>query len=276
MYFTKIYNKFKLDSFIGENMFEWIIVILALLAMSIRINQQWEESVVLRLGRYNRKTKAGIFLKIPFIERKITIDRRIITQDITRQEVITKDNISVQIDAVVFYKVKDVDKAVINIENYKYSIRLQSQATMRDIVGEYELDELLEKRDEIAKKIKLIVDKKTDEWGIDIDQIKLQNIELPEAMKRVMARQAEAEREKRAVIIKSQGELEAATNLKKASDEMQKSKYAIELRKLSTISDVSQDQSNTIVFAVPIEAMNSAMAASSGLKVPKPITSKKR
>lgn len=239
-------------------MWEWIIVIFVALFFSptfLFINKEWEKAIIFRLGKFLRMTGSGLNFKIPFIDNYIKVDVRLMTMDIKRQEVITKDNISCYVDAVVFYKVIDTKKAIIDVGNYLRNVEQQSLAALRDVVGEKELDELLSKKEDIAKSIKENVDKKVDSWGIDIDQVKLQNIELPETLKRVMARQAEAEREKRAVIISAQGELEASLKLKLAADELNKSNGAMQLRVLSTISDVSQDQSNTLVFALPWEMM---------------------
>lgn len=219
------------------------------------INKEWEKAIIFRLGKFSRISGAGLNFKLPFIENFVRVDTRLMTMDMQKQEVITKDNISVYVDAVVFYKVVDVKKAVIEVGNYLRNIEQQSLGALRDVVGEKEMDELLSQKEVIAKSIKDNVDHKVEAWGIDIDQVKLQNIELPAELKRVMARQAEAEREKRAVIISAEGELEASKKLKLAADELAKSKGAMQLRVLSTIADVSQDQSNTLVFALPWEMM---------------------
>jgi regulator of protease activity HflC (stomatin/prohibitin superfamily) len=267
--------------FIGLVTQGWGYFVLAVLGAwmtgsSVRINNQWEQSIILRLGKYSRTVGAGLFLKWPFIENTITRDMRIRTLDIPKQEVITKDNISVGVDAVVFLKVSDTMKSIINIQNFIYAVKQFSQTTLRNVIGQKELDELLERREDIAVAIKKTVDMEAEKWGIDITGIELQNIELPENMKRIMARQAEAERERRAVIIKSKGELEAAKNLRLAADELAKSAGSMELRRLETLTDISQDQSNTIVFAVPLESLKDTMGASSGLQVPKPRTKKKK
>lgn len=225
--------------------------ILAYIAYSaVRINNQWEEAIVLRLGKYTRTVGPGIFFVIPFFEEAILRDLRIRTLDISRQEVITRDNISVGVNAVVFLKVVDTKKSIINIQDFLFSVKQFAQTSLRNVIGQKHLDEVLEKRKDIAKSIKIIVDEEADKWGVDILRIELQDIELPEDMKRVMARQAEAEREKRGVIIASEGEVEAAKNLLKAADILSssKGKIGIRLRELATIADVSQDQSNTIVF----------------------------
>jgi regulator of protease activity HflC (stomatin/prohibitin superfamily) len=237
-------------------------IIATLLYSSVRMNNQWEQAIILRLGKYVRTVDAGIFFVIPFVESAITRDLRVRTLDIRKQQVITKDNISVGVDAVVFLKVVDTKKSIVNIQNFIYAVKQYSQTTLRNVIGQKMLDELLEKRESIAKAVKGIVDEQADRWGVDVEGIELQDIELPEDMKRIMARQAEAEREKRGVIIASEGEVAAAKNLKIAADTLMKSKGKIgmRLRELATISDVSQDQSNTIVFYPTSLGMDSVVS----------------
>jgi len=218
---------------------------------TVAINKEWEEAIVLRFGKFQRLVGPGFFFKWPLVETFLKQDKRIITLDIARQEVMTKDNISVSVDAVVFMKVMDTKDSIVNIQNVWNSVTKYAQTTMRDAVGDVELDELLARRDEVADRIEKIVEKETQDWGVDIISVNLQNVELPEDMKRVIARQAEAEREKRAVIIKSEGELTAAENLEKAVRQM--SNRAMYLRTLSSLEDISYDQSNTIVFAIPMD-----------------------
>jgi len=218
---------------------------------TVAINKEWEEAIVLRFGKFQRLVGPGFFFKWPLVETFLKQDKRIITLDIARQEVMTKDNISVSVDAVVFMKVMDTKDSIVNIQNVWNSVTKYAQTTMRDAVGDVELDELLARRDEVADRIEKIVEKETQDWGVDIISVNLQNVELPEDMKRVIARQAEAEREKRAVIIKSEGELTAAENLEKAVQQM--SNRAMYLRTLSSLEDISYDQSNTIVFAIPMD-----------------------
>jgi len=226
-------------------------VSLVFLPATVAINKEWEEAIVLRFGKFQRLVGPGFFFKWPFAESFLKQDKRIITLDVSRQEVMTKDNISVSVDAVVFMKVVNTKDSLVNIQNVWNSVMKYAQTTMRDVVGDVELDELLARRDEIAEKIAKIVDMGTKDWGVDITSVNLQTVELPEDMKRVIARQAEAEREKRAVIIKSEGELTAATNLEKAVQKM--SNRAMYLRTLSSLEDISYDQSNTIVFAIPMD-----------------------
>jgi regulator of protease activity HflC (stomatin/prohibitin superfamily) len=227
------------------------LVSVALLPATVAINKEWEEAIVLRFGKFQRLVGPGFFFKWPFAESFLKQDRRIITLDVSRQEVMTKDNISVSVDAVVFMKVVNTKDSLVNIQNVWNSVMKYAQTTMRDVVGDVELDELLARRDEIASKIAKIVERETQDWGVDITSVNLQTVELPEDMKRVIARQAEAEREKRAVIIKSEGELTAATNLEKAVKQM--SNRAMYLRTLSSLEDISFDQSNTVVFAIPMD-----------------------
>jgi len=221
------------------------------LPATVAINKEWEEAIILRFGKFQRLVGPGFFFKWPYIETFLKQDKRIINLDISRQEVMTKDNISVTVDAVVFVKVVNTKDSIVNIRNIWDSVMKYAQTTMRDVVGDVELDELLARRDEVADKIAKMVERETQEWGVDITSVKLQTVELPEDMKRIMARQAEAEREKRAVIIKSEGELTAAENLERAVKKM--SNRAMYLRTLSSLEDISFDQSNTIVFAVPMD-----------------------
>jgi regulator of protease activity HflC (stomatin/prohibitin superfamily) len=230
---------------------------------TIAINQQWNEAIVLRFGKFTRLVGPGMFFKWPIMERFHRQDIRIQTLDVMKQEVMTQDNISLHVDAVVFLKVVNTVKSLINIQNLRVSVIQYAQTTMRDIIGNVELDDLLAKRDQIADRIKTIVDKETEEWGVDVISVNLQNIELPDDMKRVIARQAEAERERRAVIIKSEGELIAAHNLEEAVQKM--STQALYLRTLSSLEDISFDQSNTIVFAIPLDVVSGQIAGLAGL-----------
>ncbi|MBX5326747.1 MAG: SPFH domain-containing protein [Candidatus Bathyarchaeia archaeon] len=241
---------------------------LLVLPFTVAINKEWEEAIILRFGKFQRLVGPGFFFKWPLAESFLKQDKRIITLDVARQEVMTKDNISVSIDAVVFMRVVNTKDSLVNIQNLWNSVMKHAQTTMRDVVGNVELDDLLARREEIAERIEQVVEGETQGWGVDIISVKLQNVELPEDMKRVIARQAEAEREKRAVIIKSEGELTAATNLEKAVQQM--SNRAMYLRTLSSLEDISYDPSNTIVFALPMDVVKgeiiglSAFAKASG------------
>ncbi|MGY5861214.1 MAG: SPFH domain-containing protein [Candidatus Thorarchaeota archaeon] len=256
-------------AYLGLSVFLWPVfvflgvIFLMLLPGTIAINQQWQEAIILRFGKFKRLVGPGMFFKWPLIERFLRQDIRIQTLDVMKQEVMTKDNISLMADAVVFMKVTSTPKSLMNIVNVKLSVMQYSQTTMRDVIGNVELDDLLARRDDVAERIKSIVDKETETWGVDIRSVNLQNIELPNDMKRVIARQAEAERERRAVIIKSEGELIAAKNLEAAVRQM--SAQALYLRTLSSLEDISFDQSNTIVFAMPIDMVKGEIMGLAGL-----------
>jgi len=237
----------------------WIIIgVLGLFLIiwtlsGIKVALEYERLVIFRLGRYKRTIGPGLIYVIPIIETARKVDLRIITQDIPRQEVMTRDNIPVLANTVVYFKVEKPEDAVIKIENYVYAVRQYTQAALRDTMGTMELDQVLIERDRIAIDIQRIVDKETSEWGIDIKGIKIQEIELPAEMKRAFAKQAEAERAKRAIIIQSEGEFIAATNLANAAEKLSKQRGALQLRTLQTIRDIAQDPSEKIVIFMPDE-----------------------
>jgi len=232
--------------------FLFFIVLLAL--AGIRVLYQYERGVVFTLGKYSDIREPGLTWIIPVIQGMIKVDMRIKTADIPRQEVITKDNITILANTVVYFKVERPADAIIKIEDYIFAVRQYTQAALRDVVGNSELDFVLSEREKIATSIKKIVDSETSGWGIDIESIKIQEIELPAEMKRVIAKQAEAERERRAVIIASQGELTASENLMKAAENLSKSKGALHLRTLQTMRDIAADPSEKIIIFLPTEA----------------------
>jgi regulator of protease activity HflC (stomatin/prohibitin superfamily) len=221
----------------------------------IKIIKEYQRGVKFRLGRYNGIMTPGINYVIPFLETWVRLDTRVFTIDIPGQDVITKDNIPVNINAVVYYKVKNPEKAVMAVMDYNYAISKYSQTSLRNLSGEATLDELLSKREEIAKKLAEIVDVATDPWGLDVTMIELQDINLPSDLKRTMAKQAEAEREKRAIIIKALGELEASKNISDAARKLAKSPGSLYLRTLETINHLSPEESHTNVYAIPIEVL---------------------
>ncbi|OGM12521.1 hypothetical protein A2V80_01540 [Candidatus Woesebacteria bacterium RBG_16_39_8b] len=225
-----------------------------LLLSSLKIIDQYERGIVLTLGSYSYTLEPGLRIIIPIIQRIIKVDIRITTSDIPQQEVITKDNVPVGINAVVYFKVIKAEDAVLKIQDYAYAVSQYAQTALRDVIGGVELDTLLTARQQIAEDIKGIVDKETTDWGVDVTAIKIQDIELPADMKRAMAKQAEAERERRATIIRSQGELSASENLQKAMEKMSTS-GAISLRTLQTIEATTANPSNTVVFALPTEVL---------------------
>jgi regulator of protease activity HflC (stomatin/prohibitin superfamily) len=234
-----------------------ISILVFFVLISLKVVNEYERGVKFTLGKYSGVMVPGLKLVIPLLQTWQRVDMRVKAVDVPDQESITKDNITVGINAVIYYKVRDASKAIIEVEHYNYAISQLAQTTMRNIVGEVELDELLSKRDQISDKIKIIVDKASDPWGIEVETVELKDITLPADMKRVIGKQAEAEREKRAVIIKAEGEVIAAKNMSKAADMLSKADGALHLRTLQTLNDLSSDQSNTIVFATPLEVLKS-------------------
>ncbi len=216
------------------------------------IVDQYERAIVLTLGKYSYTMQPGLQLVVPFVQRVIKVDIRVKTQDIPQQEVITKDNVPIGINAVVYFQVVKPEDAILKIQDHVYAITQYAQTALRDVIGGVELDTLLTERQKLADEIKTIVDQETINWGIDVTAIKIQDIEVPADMKRVMAKQAEAERERRATIIRSQGELAASENLSKAMAAMTDS-GAVSLRTLQTIETTTTNPSTTVVFALPIE-----------------------
>jgi regulator of protease activity HflC (stomatin/prohibitin superfamily) len=231
------------------------IIVVAIILASIRQVNQYQRGVKFTMGRYSGIMAPGWRLVIPVFQTARKVDMRIKAVDVPDQEAITKDNISVRVNAVIYYKVRDANQVIIEVEDFGYATSQLAQTTMRNVVGEVNLDELLSSREAIAEKIREIVDKATDAWGIEVHSVELKDVTLPEEMKRVIGKQAEAEREKRSVIIKAEGEVIAAENLAKAANTLATSDGALHLRTLSTINDVSSDQSNTIVFAIPLEIL---------------------
>lgn len=234
-------------------------IILALLAalviVSIKQINQYERGVRFTLGRFTGIMDPGWRIVIPIFQSYQKVDMRVKAVDVPDQKAITRDNVSVKVNAVIYYKVESAEKAVIEVEDFRYAISQYAQTTMRNIVGEATLDELLANREKIAERIREIVDRETDAWGLKVSNVELKDVSLPPDMERTIAKQAEAEREKRAVIINSEGEVAAAANMAKAAGMLTAEPGALHLRTLQSINDLSSDQSNTVVFAVPLEIL---------------------
>jgi len=230
-------------------------IILFIILISIRQINQYQRGVMFSLGKYTGTKSPGWRIVWPIFQMMRKVDMRVKAVDVPDQEAITHDNISVRINAVIYYKVSDAAKAIIEVENFRHAVSQLAQTTMRNAAGEVSLDELLSNRDEVSKKIQVIIDRATDPWGIRVENVELKDVVLPEDMKRTIAKQAEAEREKRAVIIKAQGEVIAAENMAKAANTLNTAKGALHLRTLQTLNDLSSDQSNTVVFAIPLEIL---------------------
>jgi regulator of protease activity HflC (stomatin/prohibitin superfamily) len=243
-------------AFLAFGIFNIILFIAIFLILTgLKIVSEYERGVKFTLGKFSGIMKPGLRIVIPILQSWQRVDIRVKTVDVPDQDCITKDNVSVRVNAVLYFKIADSQKAIIEVENFFHAVSQLSQTTMRDVVGEVTLDELLSKRDQLSKRIQNIVDKATDPWGIKVDSVDLKHIELPNDMKRMMAREAESEREKRAVIIKASGEAIAAVNMQKAAAILAKAPGALHLRTLQSINDMSADKSNTIVFALPLEIL---------------------
>ncbi len=223
-------------------------IVLVILAYSIRIVREYERAVVFRLGRLIGAKGPGIVIILPIIDRAVIIDLRIHTVDVPRQKIITKDNVEVSVDAVVYYRVADPIKAVLNVQNYNYAVTMLAQTTLRDVIGQSELDELLIHREEINKRLQVILDELTDPWGIKVTAVTIREVVLPETMVRAMARQAEAERWRRAKVIEAEGERQAARILAEAAELYVKHPLAIRLRELQTLVEISKEKNLLVVF----------------------------
>ena len=233
-----------------------LIIATVVVLFSIRQVNEYERGVKLRFGKYSKILNPGWHVILPIVESMSKVDIRTKAVDVPEQDAITKDNVSIRINAVLYYKIFDASKAVLAVENFRFAVAQLAQTTMRNAVGAVTLDDLLSERDKISEEICKVVDLATDPWGIKVENVELKDVSLPEEMKRVIAKVAEAEREKLAVITKAAGEVEASKNLAKAAEIMSSTPGALHLRTLSTINDVSSDQSNTIIFAIPLEIMD--------------------
>jgi len=232
----------------------WGLVVI-FIASGIKVVKEYERGVRFTLGKFSGVINPGLRFVIPILQTWQKVDIRTKVIDVPDQDAITKDNVSIKVNAVLYFKVSDAEKAIIQVEHYGYAVSQLAQTTMRDVVGEVTLDELLSKREAVSSKIRLIVDKATDPWGIKVKSVELKHVELPENLKRVIGKEAEAEREKRAVIIKASGEVIAADNMAKAAKILATGPGALHLRTLQSINDISSDQSNTMIFAIPLEIL---------------------
>jgi len=233
-------------------------VVGAYISRIVRVAAQWERAVVLRLGKYNRLSGPGVIFVFPVVDNVRFVDTRLLTLDIPHQQVITKDNVPVMVDGVLFFQVNDPERAVISVQDYRYAISQYAQASLRDVIGSMSLDALLSERDEIQERIGEAVEARAKSWGIHIDSIRLLDINMPEDLKRMMSRQASAEREKRATITKAEGDRDAAVNLAMAAGTMAASPGAMQLRTLQSLDALGSSQSNTVVLAVPVEVLELA------------------
>jgi regulator of protease activity HflC (stomatin/prohibitin superfamily) len=242
-----------------------IAIVIIVLLSSIKQINEYERGILFSYGKFNKILNPGWRLVLPIIQSYSKIDIRTKVIDVPEQETITKDNVSVRINAVIYFSVFDAGKALLSVENFRYAVSQLAQTTMRNAVGSVTLDELLSSRDKISTEICKIIDEATDPWGIKVENVELKDVALPEEMKRVIAKAAEAEREKQAVITKAEGEVQASENLAKAAQLMATTPGALHLRTLSTLNDLSSDQSNTIIFAIPIEVLEAYKSGSTAV-----------
>lgn len=240
----------------GSFLFFLLVVVLIIILRSIRQIEEYQRGVLFTCGKFERILNPGWHVIIPIFQSLKKVDIRTKTVDVPEQEAITKDNVSIKINAVLYYKIFDASKAIVAVENYNYAVSQLAQTTMRNMVGEVSLDELLSERERISDNMCTLLDKATDPWGVKVENVELKDISLPEEMKRVIAKVAEAEREKEAVITKAAGEVEASNNLAEAARKMSEAPGALHLRTLATLNDLSSDQSNTVIFAIPIEVLD--------------------
>jgi regulator of protease activity HflC (stomatin/prohibitin superfamily) len=241
-----------------DNLLAWLIAAVALLLLlsaSIRIVPEYERGVIFRLGRVIAAKGPGLFFIIPIVDRMVRVSLRTVTMDIPPQDVITKDNVTVRVNAVTYFNVVDPVRSVIAIENHIVGTSQIAQTTLRSILGQVDLDELLIKRDEINQRLQQIVDDVTDPWGVKVTLVEIKDVELPETMRRAMARQAEAERDRRAKVIHALGEFEAANNLGRAAEILEVHPAAMQLRVLSTMAEVASERNSTLIFPLPIELL---------------------
>ncbi|MEN2999278.1 MAG: slipin family protein [Acidilobaceae archaeon] len=237
-----------------------VLLVIFLIALSVRIVREYERAVIFRLGRLLGVKGPGLFLLIPFVDSMIKVDLRIVTIDVPEQRVITRDNVTVGVDAVVYYKVFDAEKAITKIENFAYAVLMLAQTTLRDIIGQLELDELLTRRDEINKRLQEILDQLTDPWGIKVTAVTLKEVKLPETMLRAMAKQAEAERQRRSRVIEAEGERQAAAIMAEAATMYEKHPVAVRLRELQTLIEIAREKNMVIVTPTAVGGDTVALA----------------
>ena len=248
-----------------------VLAAIILLSMAIKIVKEWERGVILRLGRLVGARGPGIFFIIPFVDRMIKVDLRIVTMDVPRQDVITKDNVTVGVDAVVYFRVVDPEAAVVKVLDHIRATSLISQTTLRNVLGQHELDELLVQREKLNQELQKIIDEQTDPWGVKVSVVEIKSVELQETMRRSMAAQAEAERERRAKIIHAEGEFQAAERLAQAGAIIAREPTTLQLRYLQTLVEIASEKNSTIIFPIPIDLINMFMRR----EIPAPKSSEK-
>ncbi|MBC2696033.1 MAG: slipin family protein [Desulfobacteraceae bacterium] len=230
-----------------------IIVVVFFLTSAIRILNEYERGVIFRLGRVIKAKGPGLIILIPVVDKMLKVSMRLVAMDVDPQDVITKDNVSVKVNAVIYFRVIDPTKAIVDVENYNYAMSQLAQTTLRSVCGQAELDELLSAREKINSQLQEILDTHTDPWGIKVATVELKHIDLPQEMQRSMAKQAEAERERRAKVINADGEFQAAAKLSEAAEIIEKNPMALQLRYLQTMREMSAEQNSTVIFPFPMD-----------------------
>jgi len=243
-----------------------VLVLLILIPMTVKIVKEYERGVVFRLGRLVGAKGPGLFLIIPFVDGMVKIDLRVVTMDVPRQEVITKDNVTVGVDAVVYFRVVDAESAVVKVLDHIRATSLISQTTLRNILGQSELDELLTQRDKLNQMLQKIIDEQTDPWGVKVSIVEIKQVELPETMRRSMAAQAEAERERRAKIIHAEGEFQASAKLAQAGAIIAREPTTLQLRYLQTLTEIASERNSTVIFPIPIDLISMFLGGAAGTK----------
>ena len=248
-------------------MWVWVlpaVILLALLAAGVRIVNQYENGIVFRLGRFAGTRTPGLNVIIPIVDRMVIVDMRTVTRDVPPQDVITRDNVSVKVNAVLFFRVVDAQRAIIQVEDYLYATSQLAQTSLRAILGQQELDDLLSQREKINKKLQEVIDQHTEPWGIKVSNVEVKDVDLPQEMKRAMSKQAESERERRAKIIAAEGEFQASEKLAQASEVLGRSPAALQLRYLQTLVEISAEKNSTTIFPVPIDIISTWMKSKEG------------
>jgi regulator of protease activity HflC (stomatin/prohibitin superfamily) len=241
-----------------------VLLLVLLLTSAVKIVQEYERGVIFRLGRLVGAKGPGLFFIIPIIDRMVKVDLRVVTMDVPSQEVITRDNVTVKVNAVVFFKIMDPSAAIVQVEDFRRATWNISQTTLRNVVGQSELDELLANREEINQKLQHIIDDTTEPWGVKVTIVEVKDVELPQTMQRSMAKQAEAEREKRAKLVHAEGELAAAQTLSEAANLMSRNPVSVQLRYLQTLTEISVEKNSTIIFPVPVDLLEGLLKNTTG------------
>jgi len=240
---------------LGPGAIALIVVAFFILINAIRILREYERGVIFRLGRLVGAKGPGLILLIPIVDKMVKVSLRVVTMDVPPQDIITRDNVTVRVNAVVYFRVMDTEKAVVAVEDYLYATSMISQTTLRAVLGQEELDSLLAEREKVNERLQQIIDEDTEPWGVKVTKVEVKNVDLPQEMQRAIARQAEAERERRAKVIHAEGEFQAAEKLHEAADVISKNPTALQLRFLGTLAEIATENNSTIVFPIPIDLL---------------------